>query len=62
MNRVEPRFVILKYMLKTPWMATCEPCMIKFLTPQELLGKPEEAEKRLREKFDLYNCKIRVER
>lgn len=57
---MEPRFVILKYMFKTPWMATCERCLIKFFTPQELLGKPEEAERVLREKFDLHTCKVRI--
>jgi len=53
----ERRFVILKYMLKTPRLATCERCHIKFFTPLELMGKPLEAEDHLRGKFADHTCR-----
>jgi len=53
----DPRFVILKYMHKTPSLATCERCHIKFFTPLELIGRPLEAEDHLREKYANHTCK-----
>ena len=48
----ERRFAILKYSGKTPALATCELCHLKFFTPSELKHKPVDAEMYLREKFE----------
>lgn len=52
----ELRFVILKQVRKTPSMATCECCHVKFFTPLERIEEPEEAEAYLREKFASHAC------
>jgi len=53
----ERLFVILRYVHKTPILASCEFCHIKFFTPLELTGKPREAEEHLRDKFASHTCK-----
>jgi hypothetical protein len=54
----ERRFAILKYNGKTPTLAMCERCHLKFFTPRELTNKPVEAEMYLREKFQWHECKV----
>jgi hypothetical protein len=53
----ERRLLILKYMGKTPFLATCERCHLKFFTPTQLNGKPVEAEQNLQERFDIHKCR-----
>ena len=52
----EQQLVILRYVHKTPILATCEFCHLRFFTPLELTGKPREAEEYLREKFASHSC------
>jgi hypothetical protein len=52
----ERLLVILKRSGKTPAMAMCDRCHLKFFTPRELTHKPEEAEIYLREKFKWHEC------
>ena len=54
---LERRLLILKYMGKTPFLATCERCHLKFFTPTQLSRKPVEAEQNLRERFDIHKCR-----
>ena len=42
---------------KTPFLATCERCHLKFFTPTQLSRKPVEAEQNLRERFDIHKCR-----
>ena len=51
------RFLILKYMQKTPSMATCEACHLKFFVPMELVNDPEGAEEHLRQKYGDHKCR-----
>lgn len=53
---LERRFLILKYMGKTPFLATCERCHLKFFTPRELGRKPVEADQNLRNRFEIHKC------
>jgi hypothetical protein len=57
MTMPERRFAILKYSGKTPSLATCELCHLKFFTPSELKNNIVEAEMYLREKFEWHECK-----
>src|ERR1035441_10886035 len=41
--KVDPKFVILKHMGKTPSMASRERCHIKFFTPLDLIKNPLKA-------------------
>jgi hypothetical protein len=59
-DHADSRFVILKYVHKTPSLATCERCNIKFFTPSELMGRSLQAEDHLREKFASHTCKPSV--
>jgi hypothetical protein len=58
----ERKFVILKYVQKVPFLASCTKCGCKFFTPDnyqhnpKILGKPEQAEEYLRSKFDQHEC------
>jgi len=52
----ERRFVILKYMGKTPSLGTCDRCQLKFFTPTELMREPLEAEHNLLGKFASHTC------
>jgi hypothetical protein len=49
-------FVILKYVNKTPSLASCANCQRKFFTPSSYYRDPLGAEQYLREKFDDHNC------
>jgi hypothetical protein len=51
------QFVILKFMGKTPTMATCARCHLKFFAPLELIGSPNEAEENMRDKFLAHACR-----
>jgi hypothetical protein len=53
----ERRLVILKHSGKTPTLAMCERCQLKFFTTRELTRRPAEAEENLREKFKSHECK-----
>jgi hypothetical protein len=55
MGNVQP--VFLQYAGKTPSLAGCAKCHLKFFTPQELMRQPEAAAQYLREKFALHTCK-----
>jgi len=54
---LERRFSIIKYMGKTPYLATCERCHLKFFTPTALSRKPVEAEQNLRNRFEIHKCR-----
>jgi hypothetical protein len=54
----ERRFKILKYSGKTPTLATCELCDLKFFIPNDSKLKLVEAEMYLREKFQWHDCKV----
>jgi hypothetical protein len=56
----ERPLVILRRSNKTPVLAMCENCSLKFFTPREL-ARPVEAEKYLQQKFNSHECKSRVE-
>jgi hypothetical protein len=54
----ERRLAILQYSGKTPLFAMCERCHLKFFTPRERTkDDPAEAEAKLRQKFELHECK-----
>jgi hypothetical protein len=52
-------FVILQRERKTPSLAMCERCKIKFFTPRELSDNPVKAEEFLRGRFADHECKLR---
>jgi len=54
--KVDPKFVILKHMGKTPSMATCERCHVKFFTPLDLLKSPQKAVENLLDQFSRHKC------
>ncbi|MGA2005042.1 MAG: hypothetical protein ABSG70_16775 [Terriglobales bacterium] len=54
--KVDPKFVILKHMGKTPSMATCARCHIKFFTPLDLLKSPQKAVENLLDQFGRHKC------
>ena len=49
-------FVVLKYVNKTPSLASCVKCRRKFFTPNSYYSDPVGAEEYLRTKFDRHNC------
>jgi len=53
----ERRLVILKHLAKTPVLAMCERCHVKFFTPRELTHLPVEAEENLWQRFASHECK-----
>jgi len=55
---LERRFLILKYMGKTPYLATCERCNLKFFTPTELSRKPVDADQNLQNRFEIHKCRL----
>jgi len=55
----EPRFVILKYVGKTPSFASCEGCQLKFFIPMALVNDPVGAEDHLRGKYAAHDCRKR---
>jgi len=52
----ERRLVILMYSGKTPSLAMCDACHLKFFAPRDLMNKPVDAEMYLREKFTWHEC------
>ena len=54
---LERRLLILKYIGKTPFLATCKRCHLKFFTPRELGRKLVEAEQNLRNRFEIHKCR-----
>jgi len=56
MNR--PPFVILKYEEKTPSMAMCWNCKLKFFTPRTRANTPAEAERYLWDRFINHECQV----
>jgi hypothetical protein len=48
--------VVLKYVNKTPSLASCARCQRKFFTPDSYYTDPFGAEEYLRCKFDLHAC------
>ena len=52
----DDEFKILKYHDKTPVLAGCEHCRVKFFAPSEKMKDIESAEKYLREKYLLHDC------
>jgi hypothetical protein len=52
-----PRFIILKYMGKSPSMATCERCHVKFFTPLHLIKNPLKAKGNLHDQFSQHTCR-----
>jgi hypothetical protein len=53
----ELAFVILKYVNKTPALASCGKCERKFFTPNSFYNDIVGAEQYLREKFKLHDCR-----
>ena len=49
-------FIVLRYVNKTPCLASCAKCQRKFFTPNTYYNDPGGAEQYLRDKFDLHNC------
>jgi len=54
---VERKFIILKYVGKTPSLASCVGCHLKFLVPMELVNDPVGAEEHLRQKYADHKCR-----
>jgi hypothetical protein len=52
--------VFLQYVGKTPSLAGCAKCQMKFFTPQQLMRRPEAAAQYLRDKFDQHTCKSEI--
>jgi hypothetical protein len=55
----EQGFVIIKREQKTPSLAMCQRCEIKFFTPRELSSDPIKAEAFLWNRFSDHKCKVR---
>jgi hypothetical protein len=49
-------FSVLRYVNKTPALASCTKCHRKFFTPNDYYNDPFGAEEYLRAKFDLHQC------
>jgi hypothetical protein len=49
--------VFLQYVGKTPSLAGCAKCHVKFFTPHELMAQPQAAAQFLRERFACHTCK-----
>jgi hypothetical protein len=49
-------FQILKYQRKSPILATCRECQVKFFTPSEMMKKAGRAESYLLSKFRAHMC------
>ena len=54
---LERRLLVLQFMGKAPFLATCERCHLKFFTPRELGHKLVEAEQNMQERFDSHKCR-----
>jgi hypothetical protein len=51
------QLVFLQYVDKTPSLADCAKCHLKFFTPQQLMKQPQAAAEFLREKLARNTCK-----
>ena len=51
-------FTILRHDRKTPSLAMCQRCKIKFFTPRELSDDPIKAEAFLWGRFNVHKCKV----
>ena len=51
------QLVFLQYADRTPSLAGCANCHLKFFTPQQLMKQPQAAAESLREKFARHTCK-----
>ena len=49
-------FIVLKYVNRTPSLASCARCQHKFFTPASFYNDPDGAEQYLRGKFKTHNC------
>jgi hypothetical protein len=54
---IESRFLILKHVGKTPSLATCQACHLKFFVPMPLVNDPRGAEDYLRQRHAEHKCK-----
>ncbi len=57
---VERRLIVLKYIGRTPHLATCEKCHIKFFTALDLIGAPDGAQEYLSTKSQEHRYKAEV--
>ena len=48
--------IVLKYVNKTPSLASCAKCQRKFFTPNTYFNDPKGAEQYLLDKFDFHDC------
>lgn len=55
-------FEILKHKGRTPALAVCRKCDLKFFTPKELIDIPEEASVYLMTKYDMHHCPLNPRR
>src|SRR5262245_4073746 len=58
MRMNQPAFVILKYQEKTPSMAMCGNCKLKFFTPRTRGNTAAEAESYLWDRFVNHKCRV----
>jgi hypothetical protein len=49
-------FVVLRSVNKTPSIASCTKCHLKFFAPNSYYNDPYGAERYLHTKFDLHDC------
>lgn len=57
LTMIERHLFVLKYMYKTPILATCERCHFRFFTSLEMFDQPVEALENLWRKFNSHICK-----
>ena len=55
---MEDEFIVLKYDYRTPSLAMCRRCKVKFFTLHILTLDPIGAEQYLRGKYQAHDCKI----
>ena len=48
--------IVLRYVNKTPSLASCAKCQRKFFTPNTYYNDPVSADQYLRDKFELHDC------
>jgi hypothetical protein len=51
-------FIVLRFVNKTPSLASCTKCQRKFFTPNSYYNDPVSAEQYLHTKFDLHHCLV----
>jgi hypothetical protein len=54
------QLVFLQYVGKTPSLAGCAKCQMKFFTPHELMPQPPAAAQFLRERFARHTCEGQI--